>query len=82
MARELLCQSCEEQKMSLQRVKSSLIKTMEITMCATCIGKGYEPRFMILLAIRSTGVSDMAKKLIRDRKYLGEVIPASDILLD
>lgn len=68
--------------MSLQRVKSSLIKTMEITMCATCIGKGFEPRFMILLAVRTTGVNDMAKKFIRDRKYLGDIIPASDILLD
>lgn len=82
MARELLCQSCEEQKLTLQRIKSSLIKTMEITMCATCIGEGYEPRFMILLAIRSSGISDMAKKFIRDRKYLGDIIPASDILLD
>lgn len=82
MARELLCQSCDEQKMSLQRVKSSLIKTMEITMCATCIGNGYEPRFTILLAIRQGGLSDTAKRFIRDRKYLGNVIPASDILLD
>ncbi len=82
MARELLCQSCGEQKMSLQRVKSSLIKDMELTMCATCMGEGYEPRFMILLAVRSTGMSEQAKRFIRDRKYLGEVIPAADILLD
>jgi superfamily II helicase len=82
MASQLLCQSCEEQKMSLQRVKSSLIKTMEITMCATCISKGYEPRYIILLAVHSLGMSDMAKRFIKDKRYLGEVIPASDILLD
>lgn len=82
MATRLLCQSCDEQKMSLQKIKSSLIKSMQITMCATCIDKGYEPRFVILLAIHQDGLSDVAKKFIRSRKYLGNVIPASDILLD
>jgi hypothetical protein len=80
MTRELLCQSCGEQKMTLQRAKSSLIKGMELTMCATCIENKYEPRFIVILATRSYGMNDTIKKVINDRKYLGDVIAASDIL--
>ena len=80
MSRELLCQSCGEQKMSLQRTKSSLIKEMDLTMCATCIDKKYEPRFIIILSARSYGMNDAIKRIISDRRYVGEVIAASDIL--
>jgi len=80
MSRELLCQSCGEQKMSLQRIKSSLIKDMELTMCATCIENKYEPRFIVILSVRSYGMNDSIKKVINDRRYIGEIIAASDIL--
>lgn len=84
VSRELLCQSCGEQKMSLQRIKSSLIKEMELTMCATCIGRKYEPRFIIIIAIRSPESSeinhDLARKVIKEQRYIGNIIPASDIL--
>lgn len=80
MATRLLCQSCGEQKMSLQRVKSSLIKSMEVVMCASCIGDKYEPRFIIILAARSFGMNEIIKKIIVDDRYLGERISATDIL--
>lgn len=79
MARELLCQSCGEQKMSLRKVKSSLINAVELIMCATCISNKYEPRFIVILAARTFGVKDV-KKFIVERRYLGDEIPASDIL--
>lgn len=80
MARELLCQSCGEQKMSLRKTRSSLIKTMELVMCETCINHKYEPRFIIILAARTAGIQDDVRKIINDRRYLGNEIPARDIL--
>lgn len=80
MPRELVCQSCGMQKMSLRRVKSSLIQTMELIMCNTCITQKYEPRFIVILAARTIGFGDSVRKVIGDKRYLGEDIPASDIL--
>lgn len=79
MSRELLCQSCGEQKMSLRKVKSSLIHAVELIMCATCISNKYEPRFIVILAARTFGFENV-RKFIVDRRYLGDEIPASDIL--
>jgi hypothetical protein len=80
MASELLCQSCREQKLTLRKVRSALIKSMDILMCMTCIDKKYEPRYLIILSIRSIGLSDSTKKIIHERRYLGEEISAADIL--
>lgn len=80
MASELLCQSCEKQKMTLRKVRSALIKSMEILLCAGCIDKKYEPRYLVILSARSNGFSDNVRRIINDRRYLGEEISASDIL--
>jgi hypothetical protein len=80
MSRELVCQSCGAQKMSLRKVKSSLITTVELIMCNSCVISKYEPRFIVILAARTVGIGDSVRKIINDRRYLGEEIPASDIL--
>lgn len=80
MSRELLCQSCGEQKLNLQRIKSSLINSMELTMCKSCIDNKYEPRYIVILAVRSVGLSEAVNKIIKERRYVGEVIAATDIL--
>lgn len=80
MSRELVCQSCGAQKMSLRKIKSSLITTMELIMCSTCVANKYEPRFIVILAARTIGIGDSVRKIINDRRYIGEEIPASDIL--
>lgn len=80
MARELVCQSCDQQKLTLRKVKSSLMSTMEIIMCGSCIANKYEPRYLVILAARTVGFESNVRKVINDRLYLGEQIPASDIL--
>lgn len=65
--------------MSLRKVKSSLISGMELVMCSTCISNKYEPRYIIILAARTVGLSEAAK-FIKERRYVGKHIPASDIL--
>lgn len=66
--------------MSLRKIKSALIKTIDLIMCASCINNRYEPRFIIILAVRSIGMNDSIKKMIIDHRYLGRVIEATDIV--
>lgn len=80
MSRELVCQSCSKQKMTLRKIKSSLINSMEIIMCATCISKKFEPRYIVIIAARTNGLGDNVRKVINERRYLGDPIAASDIL--
>lgn len=79
MSRELVCQSCNQQKMTLRKVRSSLINTMEIVMCNTCISNKFEPRYIVIIAARTSGI-DSVRKVISERRYLGDLISASDIL--
>lgn len=80
MSRELVCQSCSQQKLTLRKVRSSLINTMEIVMCNTCISKRLEPRYIVIIAARTAGVDSGVRKVINERRYLGDLISASDIL--
>ncbi len=80
MARELTCQSCGEQKLTLNKVRSSLINTMELVMCNTCISLKYEPRYIIILAARTRGLEDIVRKFIKERRYKGTDIPAAYVL--
>lgn len=80
MSRGIVCQSCDEQKMSLQRIKSKVIDTMELNLCKTCSDLKLEPRWLIILAIRSNGVTKQTRDIINQRRYIGEEIAASDIV--
>lgn len=76
----MICQSCGQPKNELHPKSSQLIKTMTLILCNSCIESGLEPRYMIILAIRSLGASTKASKLISQRKYIGPDILASDIV--
>jgi len=73
-----VCASCRKPKYEVHGKASELIPTMNVLMCKTCINKGYEPRHIVILAARS-GISE-AKIYIVNNLYIGEKIPAEDIL--
>jgi hypothetical protein len=49
-------------------------------MCETCITSKFEPRWIIILAGRQLG-SDSVKDFILKRRYIGEEITASELLI-
>jgi hypothetical protein len=49
-------------------------------MCETCISSKLEPRWAIILAGRQFG-PDAVRELILKRKYIGEEITASELLV-
>lgn len=79
MSERLTCQSCNKQKAQLQRVSSKLIPSIELNMCRTCITSKFEPRYIIILAANSGGVTDQVIEFINKRRYEGKEIEAIEV---
>jgi hypothetical protein len=75
----LLCQSCNNPKRHLDRVNSR-ITGWPLNMCLDCIQKKFEPRWLIILAVRQTGRTPLIDEYIKLHRYVGEQIPAVDVL--
>lgn len=76
---KILCYSCNKSKNKLDVRKSSLMP-INLLMCETCSSAKLEPRWVVILAGRSSG-PDHVKEFIIKRKYLGSEITASELLV-
>ena len=76
---KILCYSCNKTKNKLDVKKSSLLP-INLLMCETCINAKLEPRWVIILAGRSNGV-DAVKEFIQKRRYVGNEVSASELLI-
>jgi hypothetical protein len=72
------CSVCRQPKLSLE--SHGTLTGMKVLKCQTCIGKGFEPRELLIIAYRSDRLSKRAAKLIRERKYCGQEIALAEIL--
>ena len=76
---KILCYSCNKSKNQLNAKRSSLLP-INLLMCETCITSKFEPRWVIILAGRSQG-PDHVKEYIVKRRYIGNEISASELLV-
>jgi NMD protein affecting ribosome stability and mRNA decay len=76
---KILCYSCNKSKNKLEAKKSALLP-INLLICETCISSKLEPRWVVILAGRSNG-SDHVKEFIIKRRYLGNEITASELLI-
>jgi len=76
---KILCYSCNKNKHKLNAKKSSLLP-INLLMCETCINEKLEPRWVIILAGRSSG-ADHVREFVLKKRYLGEEISASELLV-
>ena len=76
---KILCYSCNKNKHKLDVKKSSLLP-INLLMCETCISSKFEPRWVIILAGRSSG-PEFVKEFIIKRRYLGTEVSASELLV-
>ena len=76
---KVLCYSCNKSKNKLVVKKSSLFP-INLLMCESFILSKLEPRWAIILSGRQNG-SDSVKDLILKRKYIGDEITASELLV-
>ena len=76
---KILCYSCSKSKHKLNAKKSSLLP-INLLMCETCINSKFEPRWLIILAGRSNG-ADYVREFVLKKRYLGNEISASELLV-
>lgn len=76
---KILCYSCNKTKNKLN-VRKSILIPINLLMCETCITSKFEPRWIIILAGRQLG-SDSVKEFIIKKRYCGNDIAASELLV-
>jgi hypothetical protein len=76
---KILCYSCNKTKNKLN-VRKSILIPINLLMCETCITSKFEPRWVVILAGRQMG-SDAVKEFIIKKRYLGNDIAASELLV-
>jgi hypothetical protein len=76
---KILCYSCNKSKNKLDARKSSLLP-INLLICESCISAKLEPRWVVILAGRSQG-PDYVKEFIIKRRYIGNEITASELLV-
>ena len=76
---KILCYSCNKNKNKLNVRKSSLL-TVNLLMCETCINAKLEPRWVVILAGRSSG-PEHVRDFILKKRYLGNEISAVELLV-
>lgn len=76
---KVLCYCCNKSKANLNIKRSSLLP-INLLMCETCISSKFEPRWTIILTGRQYG-HEAVKDYIAKKKYIGEEIKASELLV-
>jgi hypothetical protein len=76
---KVLCYSCNKSKNELS-VKKSALLPINLLLCHSCTDNKLEPRWTIILAGRQFG-SDFVKEFIIKKKYCGNEISASELLV-
>lgn len=76
---KILCYSCNKTKNKLNAKKSSLLP-INLLMCESCINSKFEPRWVVILAGRSNG-ADYVREFVLKKRYLGNEISASELLV-
>jgi hypothetical protein len=76
---KILCYSCNKTKNKLN-VRKSILIPINLLMCETCISSKFEPRWVVILAGRQLG-SDAVKEFIIKKRYCGNDIAASELLV-
>lgn len=76
---KILCYSCNKSKNKLN-AKKSILLPINLLMCEGCISSKFEPRWVIILAGRSSG-SEYVKDFVIKRRYVGKDITASELLV-
>ncbi len=76
---KILCYSCNKNKNKLNLKRSSLLP-INLLICETCILSKFEPRWVVILAGRQMG-SEYVKEFVVKRRYIGNEISASELLV-
>jgi hypothetical protein len=71
--------SCDKVRNELTIKRSALFDTMTLILCKSCVQRGLEPRFAVVLAAREQGI-ERVKFWIANGKYIGAKITADELI--
>lgn len=77
---KILCYSCNKGKERISAVKSKVLPQVNLMLCESCVSENLEPRWAIIISGRQNG-ADFVKKYVLNKKYIGEEIVASELLI-
>lgn len=72
------CAVCKKNKFQLRNRKSKL-NGQPMFVCNDCFNNKYEPRWLVIITAQDEGIEAVSDFLV-NHKYVGEPIPASDLL--
>lgn len=78
-AKVLKCDSCS-MSLSLVLQESVVMPGFFMYLCELCVSNRMEPRWLILSSVKSIGMNNATKKVIKDKRYNGEKITADEVL--
>lgn len=73
------CSVCNEQKETLRAVNSKAAPGLRFYACKTCRDQGLEPRYLLILALRSN-MPGTVREYIKTRKYIGRPILGEELV--
>lgn len=77
---KIICYSCRSNKNKITATNSKLLDGIKLLMCSACIDKRFEPRWAIVISARHGG-SEKIKDYVLNKRYIGEDIVASELLI-
>lgn len=80
MTERTVCFSCSQQRKELKIRQSTIMDNISLIMCNICFAEGYEPRWVVMIALGQLGPTEPIKKIVHERKYHGEEITLSEYL--
>lgn len=72
------CASCKKLRNTIKARKSELVD-IDLFLCDECANKGFEPRYLVVIAGRSKGF-EVVKDYIVNHRYNGPDILAAEII--
>lgn len=72
------CAVCQKNKFQL-RSRRSKLNGQSMFVCNDCFTRKLEPRWLIIITAQSEGI-DSVQEYLLSRKYVGDEIPAVDLL--
>ncbi len=73
------CASCDRQRNSLTQTSSVLLPGVPLLLCTDCISKGFEPRWVIIMAGRQYG-NEAVTKHVSKKLYSGPTIALEEVV--
>ncbi len=80
MTNSFICDGCEKPKHNVMPRKSAILAGTQLLLCMSCINAKIEPKWCIVIAAQTNGLTPIILDYIRNHRYIGQDIKASEVI--